>query len=268
MNLIFSIKQCGVPIGGVLAGLMLPPITLRFGWPVALILCAALVVGLSLAILGRQRAWDTDRERAAPVLSSPLSSVALVWRNKVVRWLALSSFVYAAVQLCLTGFLVTYLVAEVGMDLVQAGTVLAVAHTSGAAGRLIWGWLADRMRSGSMAMIGIGVMCVAGALAIAAVSADWPFALIAAATALFGFSAMGWNGVFIAVVARQLPQSIGVATGGSLAITYAGIVIGPAAFAALHDQLGLSYGTSFALLAPITAIGIACVVQARRHIQA
>jgi predicted MFS family arabinose efflux permease len=89
---------------------------------------------------------------------------------------------------------------------------------------------------------------------------------MAAAAALFGFSAIGWNGVFMAVIARQAPQSIGMATGGTLSITYAGIVVGPAVFAQLHDRWAMSYGGGFSLLALLTALGIACLVLARRNV--
>jgi predicted MFS family arabinose efflux permease len=225
-----------------------------------------MLVGLSVAMHPAQRAWDRDRDAAATVFARPLESIALVWRNPILRWLAVSSFVYSAVQLCLAGFLATYLVAEVGLDLVVAGTILAVTHSAGAAGRLAWGWLADRLRSGSAAMIALGLLGIVGALATAAASTGWPLFLIAAATALFGFCAMGWNGVFMAVIARQAPHAIGAATGGSLTITYAGIVVGPAAFGALHDHGGVSYGAAFALLGIGMAIGAACVAQARRNI--
>jgi len=266
MNLIFSIKQAGVPIGGVLAGIIVPPLTLALGWQAALVVCAVMLVGLSVAMHPAQRAWDGDRDAAAAVFSRPLESIAIVWRNPILRWLAVSSFVYSGVQLCLAGFLATYLGAEVGLDLVVAGTILAVTHSAGAAGRLAWGWLADRLRSGSAAMVALGLLGIAGALATAAVSAGWPLYLVAAATALFGFCAMGWNGVFMAVIARQAPHAIGAATGGSLTITYAGIVVGPAAFGALHDHGGVSYGAAFALLGIGMALGAACVAQARRNI--
>jgi hypothetical protein len=75
---------------------------------------------------------------------------------------------------------------------------------------------------------------------------------------------MGWNGVYMAVVARQSPpQSIGVATGGAIGITFAGVMVGPSAFAALHDRAGLSYAEGYALLALVTALGVACMVRAR-----
>jgi hypothetical protein len=70
----------------------------------------------------------------------------------------------------------------------------------------------------------------------------------------------------MAAVARHSPpERIGVATGGALSITYAGIIVGPSAFAALHDRMQMSYGEGFVLLALVTALGVACVFSARRH---
>ena len=265
MNLIFSVKQTGVPIGGVIAGVLLPRLTLAFGWQIALVVCAAIMIGLSLGIAPVRAAWDGDRNRAAPILAAPFASVALVWRRKVLRWIALSSFAYSAVQLSLTGFLVTYLVAEVKLSLVLAGTILSATHAAGALGRLAWGWVADRLRSGSAALIVCGALAIAGSVATAAIASGWPAPAIGAATVLFGFCAIGWNGVFIAVIARQsTPQEVSDATGGSLVITYAGVIVGPSLFALLHDRSGLGYGTSYALLTLVTAAGIFCVFRARR----
>ena len=267
MNLIFSLKQTGVPIGGVIAGALLPVLTLAFGWQTALVVCAAIMIALSVGIAPARAGWDADRNRAAPILSAPFASVALVWRRRVLRWIALSSFAYSAVQLSLTGFLVTYLVGEAKLSLVLAGTILSATHAAGALGRLAWGWVADRLRSGSLALIVCGALAIAGALATAAVGSGWPAWAIGAATVLFGFCAIGWNGVFIAVIARQsTPQEVGDATGGSLVITYAGVIVGPPLFAILHDHSGLTYSRSYALLALVTAAGIACVAQARRNI--
>ena len=266
MNLVFSLKQSGVPIGGVISGALLPPITLAFGWKAGLWTCAALAAVLALALAPVQRRWDTDRSRAP--FGNPLASVALVWQRPVLRWIAISSFAYSGVQLCLTGFLVTYLVTEGGLSLLAAGTILSITHASGAAGRLVWGWIADRLRSGSAALIANGALAIVGSLATAAISLGWPAWAIAAVTMVFGFSAIGWNGVFIAVIARQsAPQEVGMATGGTLVFTYAGVIAGPSIFGALHHYAGFTYGASYALLALVTAAGVACVVQARRSLR-
>jgi predicted MFS family arabinose efflux permease len=141
-----------------------------------------------------------------------------------------------------------------------------VANVAGAAGRLGWGWLADRLRSGTLALILNGAFGIAGALATAAIAADWPLAAIAASVALFGFCAVGWNGVFMAVIVRQSrPEAVALATGGSLTVTYLGITTGPALFAALHDHAGMSYSSGFALLGLVVAAGIGCLLIARRY---
>ena len=266
MNLVFSLKQSGVPIGGVISGVLLPPITLAYGWKAGLWTCALLAFLLSIALLPVQRRWDTDRSRAP--FGNPLSSIALVWQRPVLRWIAISSFAYSGVQLSLTGFLVTYLVAEGGLSLLAAGTILSITHAAGAVGRLAWGWIADRLRSGSAALIANGLLAIVGSLATAAISLGWPTWAIAAVTVVFGFCAIGWNGVFIAVIARQsAPHEVGMATGGTLVFTYAGVMVGPSLFGALHDHAGLSYSASFALLGLVTAVGVACVYQARRSLQ-
>jgi MFS family permease len=268
MNLIFSIKQCGVPIGAMLAGLLMPPITLWAGWRVALFACAVFAIAFSVSLQPRRAAWDDDRDRTARMLANPFDSLRLIWGNKVLRWLALCSFLYSAVQLCLSGFLVTFLVEEVHLQLVLAGTLLAITHFAGAAGRLAWGWVADRLRSGTLALLLNGGVGIIGALATAAVAPGWPAWAIALAGAVFGFSSIGWNGVFMAVIARQAPRDIGAATGGSLFFTYAGVVIVPAFFAQLHQRAGLSYAAGFALLALLTAAGMGCLAMARRHVVA
>jgi MFS family permease len=266
MNLIFSIKQCGVPIGAVLAGLLMPAITVSAGWRTALFACAVLAIAFSLALQVRRAAWDEDRQPAGRLFANPLGSLSLIWSNPILRWLAFCSLLYSAVQLCLSGFLVTFLVQEAGLPLLLAGTLLALTHTAGAAGRLGWGWIADRLGSGTLALVANGCVGVAGALATAAIAPGWPLWAIGLAGAVFGFSAIGWNGVFMAVIARQAPRDIGAATGGSLFFTYGGVVVVPALFSQLHERAGLSYASGFALLALLTAGGIACLAQARRHV--
>ena len=130
---------------------------------------------------------------------------------------------------------------------------------------LAWGWVADRLRSGTRTMIIVGLIAIVCSLAIAAIAADWPVWLIAVIAALFGFSAMGWNGVFFATVVRlSPPQAAGSVTGGAIFWSSAAVAVAPAAFAALHDHAGVSYSGGYAMLALVTAAGIACFVVARR----
>ena len=265
MNLIFSLKQSGVPIGGVLSGVIVPPITQWVGWQQALATCAVLIALLGLAIGVKRSEWDSGRTEGAPLLASVMQSIEVVWKHPILRWLAAASFLFSGVQLSLTGFLLTYLVTDIGLTLVTAGTVLSITHASGAFGRVTWGLLADRIRSGAGTLVANGAMTICGALLVAAIEPNWPMPFVIAACALFGFSALGWNGVYIAAIARRAPPgTIGLATGGSLFVTYAGVIVTPPAFAALHDRFDLTYGAAFALLSVVISIGVACVAMAWR----
>jgi len=265
MNLIFSIKQTGVPIGGVFAGVAMPSLTAAIGWQWALAVAAIAIAALGVALERVRHAWDTEGQPDAALMEAARAALVVVWRHKPLRWLAAASFLYSGAQLSLSGFLVTYLVADVQLSLVLAGTLLALTNAAGAAGRLFWGWLADHLGSGGLALMANGVMSIGFALATAAMSPMWPTWTVAAVAAAFGFCALGWNGVYIAVIARQAPTgSIGIATGGSLMVTYAGSVLIPPSFGALHDRVGMSYGTGFAMLSLVTALGIVCVYLVRR----
>lgn len=263
-NLIFSLKQTGVPLGGILAGLLAPWAALTLGWQGAMLLVAGLCAALALALQPARAAWDDDRRPTARIARAPFADMALVWRVPALRWLALAALCFAGIQLCLTTFLVTLLVSDLGYALVAAGAVLSAVQACGVAGRLGWGWLADRVRNGAGVLLAIGALKTVGALLIMTLGPDWPGALVVALFAAFGLAAVGWNGVFMAEVARAAPAGrVSAATGGALFFTFMGVLAGPTAFVTAHALAG-SYAGAFALVAALSIAGTALVWLARR----
>jgi hypothetical protein len=59
------------------------------------------------------------------------------------------------------------------------------------------------------------------------------------------------------------PKNVGKVTGASLAITYGGVFIGPAAFSSLYPLMG-SYGTTYGFLAVVSFGGGYCLYRSRR----
>jgi len=265
-NLIFSLKQTGVPLGGVLAGLMLPGLGLAHGWQTALAVSAGLALSMAALLQITRPAWDDDRQpahrRDGP---SPLSGLALVWAHPGLRALALMTFCFAAVQLSLTTFMVTLLVEGLDRSLVLAGMVASIAQVAGALGRVFWGWLADRLGGGMLTLALIGVISMLCALATGFMTPTWPTWLIAVLLTLFGVSAIGWNGVFLAEVARMCPPGqVGMATGGALFFTFAGVGVGPALFSAMVPILG-GYAATFPAIGMFAVMGTALIWRARQH---
>ena len=119
LNLILSIRQVGVPLGGTLAGLLVPPLVLGFGWQTALLvqIVPALVL---LAVMQAPRArWDADRSPSVKLgLRGALVPLRLLRSDRAVRNLTFATFLYAGIQLCFVAFLVVHLTSGGVADLV------------------------------------------------------------------------------------------------------------------------------------------------------
>jgi MFS family permease len=250
MSFVFSVKQTGVPLGGALAGVVVPPLVLLGGWRTGALVVAALCGLTALAAQPIRDENDADRDPARPINPhGPLRALALVVSDSAVRRLAICSFFFSALQLCLTTYLVIYLTERLDYSLVQAGLMLTVATFAGIVGRIAWGVLADRTGSPAVVLGIVGCAMAAAAATMALTSPDWPRALMIVLCAIFGGTAIGWNGVFLADVARQAPAGKTVeATGGALFFTFFGVLITPPLFAAIVEGGG-NYAAAFASVA-------------------
>ena len=263
-NLVFAIKQTGVPVGGVAAGLIAPPLALAAGWAAPLWLVAGTALLLAAASQPARAGWDADRPRTAGSSWRLLGGFRLLGASPALPWLTAASFFFSAVQLSVVAFLVVVLVEEAGLGLVTAGAVLAASQVSGAVGRILWGAVADRLRDGLLVLLGVAGLMAAGSVAVTALSAAWPVPLMAGAFMLLGATAVGWNGVYLSEVARLSPaHAVGAVTGSAMCVTFAGVVVGPALFSALHDLAG-SYARGYWLLVAFSLAGAGCVMAARR----
>ena len=160
-------------------------------------------------------------------------------------------------------YLVTFLFEDLGWSLVAAGVALTVAQAGGVTGRILWGYVADRWLSPTMMLIVIALLLTAGAVGTALLRPDSSSWILFPVLVVFGASAIGWNGVFLAQVARLAPAGqASVATGGTLCITFLGVVLGPPLFGVLAGVLK-SYGASYGVLGVVGLIITAMLVRSR-----
>jgi MFS family permease len=263
--LVFSIKQTGVPAGGVLAGLLVPTLILAFGWQWAAVAIGGCCVLLALAIGAVRERYDINLNPKAPVsLLSALAPVRLAFVDPKLRQMCIAGFVYGGVQITLVTYLVTFLVESFALTLVLAGFVMAVSQVASVAGRVLWGVLADRMlaRRTMLGLLGLGM----GVSSLAALTADpgWSRGLLFTYAAVFGASAVGWNGVWLAEIARLAPGRASEATGGCLFFTFLGVVVTPPLFNAVLS-LTSNYSAAYAIFGfPALAVGIWLLVRIPR----
>ncbi|MFL6228819.1 MAG: MFS transporter [Pyrinomonadaceae bacterium] len=265
--LIVGIRQTSVPLGGVFAGWLVPTLMLQLGWHRS---CAVLGIGSALAgaifaLSSRtvRQERPVGRRTAGRGLLTPLR---LIVRRPALLRLSCASMIFAALQLVLTGFLVVYLVG-IGHDLLTAGALLGASQVAGIIGRPLWGAVADRTGSPRILLcllaLGMAVSCVLTAL----LGATGPGVASLPVAILFGATASGWNGVFLAEVMREVePASAGLATSGGLLFTYAGVVLGPPLFGAIAVLVGLS-GAFVAAAAAALAGAVLALPPTRRRVR-
>ena len=256
MSFIFSLKQTGVPLGGMFAGAVVPTLVLIAGWRNGAVIVGCISVLLALVIIPVRESFDSDRLSQKPVGKSSLfGPLKLVISHRGLSQLAVISFLYAGMQLCLFTYLVIYLTKDIALSFIAAGFTLSAAQIAGSVGRVLWGIIADRYMSSRLLLGILGLAMSAGSVATAFLSPAWPYYLIIVVIIFFGATAIGWNGVYLAEAARLAPQGqVGAATGGTLFFTFLGVVLGPPLFAAVASATG-SYPAGFVFFALLTFAG-------------
>ena len=262
-NLVFSIKQAGVPAGGVLAGLLLPFVLERGGWTwtLAAIVAVALLTMVAVQPLrARTDALRDPTQSLKPAAVFALRTLALplsVLRTTPgLTRLGLVGACLAVGQGSWFAFLITYLVLRLDLSLATAGLVFAIMQGTGIAGRIALGWLADRLGSGRLVLAAVTAASAATTLLLAATSPAWSPAALMALAGVAGVTVSSWNGLQVAEIARYAPpRLVGEAASGATLLVFLGYVLGPALFAALVAATG-RFDLAFAAAALVTLLAL------------
>jgi MFS family permease len=252
---IFSLKQTGVQLGGMLTGIVQPALLPWIGWRGALGVGACLALAYAFALEPVRRAYDLPAAAPrAPHLAGMTALVRQILGTRGLRQLAIASFGFHAMQIALNGFLVSFLVASAGQSLRSAGALLAGAQFGGLLGRLGSGAIAGRRFPTRPFLAAMGFAMSGVAVLVGMAGPAMPLSALALACVLFGIASSGWNGVFFAEIVREAPvEEVGHITGGMLVTAYAGLIIGPLAFGAVAEAAG--YGIAYAFIALWSCVG-------------
>lgn len=254
-SLVFSIKQTGVPLGGVIVGLMAPTLAILLGVEGALYGVAALCLVAALCAIPLAKELDHDRDRVAPWPSrrQMLAPIYFIGGNAILRIMALCSFAFSMVQVSLTSYMVSFLTGDLYWTLAASGAALAASQVAGVAARIVWGLVSDRWLGPQRMLLFLAIGMLVCAVFMVLLDPGSSKLLVTILVCMFGATAIGWNGVFLATVARVAPAGqAGTATAGTIFFTFLGVVIGPPLFGAASGALG-GLGSAFGLLVlPLT----------------
>jgi MFS family permease len=296
-GLFFSLKQTGVPLGVALSGVAMPWGLQTLGWQVSTALAGA--AGVLLALLlwpaiarlePRHASRPGVRHAAAPTAapaqarSAPAADgttptraavaepgsasgpgLRAVLRNRPVLRLSMMSFTFGFTQLCFVTFLVSYLNLSLGRSLALAAAILAGVQVISTIARIVWGVVGDRWIDPSVLLGGLGLAMGAAGVGLALLPASAGDVTIVLAATACAATAMGWNGVYFAELARlSKPEEVAAMAGASQFFTFCGSMSGPVVFAEIVRHGG-SYAGAYATLALLpVAAGVMMLRQSGR----
>lgn len=262
-NTIMSLRQIGVPLGGVLAALILPPLVGSLGWRGALLAETIPVLALIAAMEIPRKAWDTDLDPTRYRLSQTLVRPFALLNDRRIRRLSASTFIFSGLQLCFVSFMTVQLTTVVNLDLVTAGRILALYQIAGSLSRPVWGWVADRFLTPSQTLALHGAGMAAAAALTGQFGPVWPAWAVIAVAFLAGCTAGGYTGVAYAEYAHLGGARRTEATGLGTALMFSGGMLMPTAFAATITASG-HYGLAYAAAAVLALLGAALLASGRR----
>jgi MFS transporter, ACS family, hexuronate transporter len=264
---VVGLKQVGLPFGGALGALIMPPVALAFGWRAAVGLAAAVVGALALLT------WALYRDLPEPETRGPVPARPGFWAVMANRdlWLVgVSTLIFAGVQTVFLAFLVLYLRDVVHIALVVAAKYLVAAQVGGAIARIGFGLLSDRLFGGRrrivLAIAGLGSIACALALSTTAPgTGPWLLAPLAVGIGIFG---VGWNGVQHTLMAELAgPRAAGTAVGLGLAISSLGVTVCPPIFGLVVERLG-GFGAGWVALAASMVVALLLLIPVRERAMA
>lgn len=227
-NLVMSVRQIGVPLGGVGAALILPPLAVAVGWQWALMVELPAILALIVLIQLARANWDSDRrEDHRFSLASVIGPFRLLREDARIRDLSIACFVYSGTSLTFVAFTTVHLTAHAGLDLVRAGQMLGVYQLAGTLSRPVWGWMADRLLSPARVLALHGFGMAAACVLTGQIGAGWSQGAILAVAVLAGVSAGGYTGVAYAQYAALAGARRTEATGIGTAVMFAAVLAMP-----------------------------------------
>jgi MFS family permease len=249
-GLAFGTKQAAIPLSTMIAGLAVPAVAIPLGWRPAFAIGAGLALLVLPVVPGGRRLRPAgqaeESEAAGPFRRAPLVVLAVGLMLGAATGNALGSFFVATAV-------------DAGIEPGSAGVLAAVASGTGAAARIAFGWLADRVRTRWLlvvaAQMGIGGLSY-GLLGTGV-------EVLIAAGAVIGYcTGWAWAGLSTYSVARMHPGMAARATSITQGGMGAGAALGPLLFGIA--VAATSYTVAWYATAAVSVVAAAVIVQGRR----
>ena len=239
-----SVRQCGIPAGGLLAAALLPWLAHMWSWRWSLAVAGAITIAfvLPLSFSPLERSYESEGHDAGPIVHPA--------RDRNIRLLTIWGCLVVMGQYTILAFLALDLHQSAGLSLVDASLLVALANAMGIIGRIAWGSFSDHAlsRGRKPLLLLLNATGLLAAVALLATPRSAPIGVFVVLAALAGFALIGYQGLWITLLAELAgPRRVGAATGFAVTFVQSSIALTPPLYGLVVDATG-TYRSVWAVL--------------------
>lgn len=238
--LIFSVKQTGVPVGGLMAGIMVPFLLSWLGWKGVFVASGVFLMIFAIMLQPIRNRFDTDRNPTQSLKPGFIwQTLRQVMATPSLRDLALGMFCFVGLQGLFGSYFVTYISETMERPLESANYIFSIAMSTAIAARILWGWVGSALMPARRLIAYLSAVMVLAAVGMGSIEPGWTDLAIIGVAILYCISAISWHGLMMAELARLSPAGqVGPVTGAALACAGAGMMAYPMLYAVLVEMTG------------------------------
>lgn len=244
-GLAMGVRQAGIPIGGAMAGMIIPAFGLSYGWHSSVYFLSGLCMtgGLMFLIFYKEPSFHeaTSAESDRKNFRKQLQEIA---KNKALNPVFFTGITMISLQLVIVGHLTIYFTHAGSIAPLLAGQLFSVTLFFGMAGRVLLASASDSMFKGDRRTpLFLSVFAVLMSVLFLSTNLEsLPLWVLFVLCAWLGFFGIGWYSLFIVEVAEKAADdSVGVTVSFALTLNQIAIITAPPVFGLIVDMRGYAF---------------------------
>ena len=259
-GLAMGIRQAGIPIGGTLAGVLIPFLTMKYNMAYAVnsIACICIIGGFLFFIFYKEPYIQEKVKQERSKLSFWMQLKEVMCKKELYA-IYITGICMISLQMVLVAHFIEFLVLEQSITPILAGKVFSVMFFSGMVGRVILAATSDLFYKGNRRIPLFITVCISIFLILILVMSIHTITnVLYGVSALLGFFSIGWFSLFITEVAESASEeSVGMTVSFALTLNQIAIIVAPALFGYIVDKKGYTYAwLCIVVLLTISAVSL------------
>lgn len=260
-GLAMGIRQAGIPIGGALAGVLIPFLTVQYNMTYAInsIACICIIGGLLFFMFYKEPYVQEEARKGHNNISFWMELKVVICKKELYP-IYITGICMISLQIVLVGHFMKFLAGEQSITSIVAGTVFSVMFFSGMIGRIALAAISDVLYKGNRRIpLFIAVCASIGLILLLAMNIHTIMSgVLYSVSALLGFFSIGWFSLFIAEVAELASEeSVGITVSVALTLNQIAIIVAPVLFGYIVDEKGYAYAwLCIVVLLSISAVSL------------